>query len=110
MDSVDVNDTYKRPISLQKHLYLVCQDNLFCSPKIIFLDPNGFATHSLRSPGLEDSVLQSHTLCDMNTLWHYHITSRPTRYLLATDSLNLVWKRSLLLGWKCEKWVWWGWV
>jgi len=24
MDSLDVNDTCKRPISLQKHLYLIC--------------------------------------------------------------------------------------
>jgi len=36
MDSLDVNDTCKRPISLQKHLYLVCQANLFRVPKIIF--------------------------------------------------------------------------
>jgi len=46
----------------------------------------------------------------VNTLWDYHITSRPTHYLHVTDSLNLVWNRSLLLGWKCEKWVWWGWA
>jgi len=26
---LDVNDTFKRPISLQKHLYLVCKANLF---------------------------------------------------------------------------------
>jgi len=39
MDSLDVNDTCKRPISLQKHLYLVCQANLFRNPKIIFRDP-----------------------------------------------------------------------
>jgi len=39
MDSLDVNDTCKRPISLQKHLYLVCQANSFRGPKIIFRDP-----------------------------------------------------------------------
>jgi len=33
MDSLDVNDTCKRPISLRKHLYLVCQANLFRDPK-----------------------------------------------------------------------------
>jgi len=33
MDSLDVNDTCKRPISLQKYLYLVCQANLFRDPK-----------------------------------------------------------------------------
>jgi len=33
MDSLDVNDTRKRPISLQKYLYLVCQANLFRDPK-----------------------------------------------------------------------------
>ena len=43
-------------------------------------------------------------------LWCEHsvglpCTSRPTRYLLVTDSLNLVCNRSLLLGWKCEKWL-----
>jgi len=38
MDSLDVNDTCKRPISLQKHLYLVCQVNLFRDPKNIFRD------------------------------------------------------------------------
>ena len=30
---LDVNYACKRPISLQKHLYLVCQANLFCDPK-----------------------------------------------------------------------------
>jgi len=39
MDSLDVNDTCKRPISLQKHLYLVCQANLFRGPKTIFHNP-----------------------------------------------------------------------
>jgi len=34
MDSLDVTDTCKRPISLQQYLYLVCQANLF-------RDPNG---------------------------------------------------------------------
>jgi len=29
MDSLDVSDTCKHPINLQKHLYLVCQANLF---------------------------------------------------------------------------------
>jgi len=29
MDSLDVNDTCKRPVSLQKHLHLVCQAYLF---------------------------------------------------------------------------------
>jgi len=33
MDSLDVNHTCKRPISLQKHLYLVCQADLFRDPK-----------------------------------------------------------------------------
>jgi len=33
MDSLDDNDTCKRPISLQKHLYLVCQANLFRDPQ-----------------------------------------------------------------------------
>jgi len=33
MDSLDVIDTCKRPISLQKRLYLVCQANLFRNPK-----------------------------------------------------------------------------
>jgi len=32
MDSLDVNDTCKRPISLQKNFYLVCQANLFRDP------------------------------------------------------------------------------
>jgi len=32
MDSLDVNDTCKRPISLQKHLYLVCQADFFATP------------------------------------------------------------------------------
>jgi len=36
MDSLDVNDTCKRPISLQKHIRLVCQVHLFRDPKIIF--------------------------------------------------------------------------
>jgi len=39
MDSLDVSDTCKRPVSLQKHLHLVCQANLFRCPKIIFRDP-----------------------------------------------------------------------
>jgi len=36
VDSLDVIDTCKRPISLQKHLYQVCQTNLFRDPKIIW--------------------------------------------------------------------------
>jgi len=39
MDSLDVNDTCKRPISLQKRLYQVCRANLFRDPKIIFRNP-----------------------------------------------------------------------
>jgi len=39
MDCVDINDTCKRPISLQKHLYLICQAKLFRDPKITFHDP-----------------------------------------------------------------------
>jgi len=66
MDSPDVNDTCKRPISLQKHLYLVCQANLFrdpkklyfATPKLYFATPNGVATHSLRSPDLDDILMQ----------------------------------------------------
>jgi len=38
MDSLDINDACKRPISLQKHLCLICQVNLFRGPKIIFRD------------------------------------------------------------------------
>ena len=45
MDSVDVNDTCKRPISLQKHIWFV--------KPICFATPNGVATHSLRSPDLD---------------------------------------------------------
>jgi len=59
MDSLDVNDTCKRPISLQKHLYLVCQANLFRDPKLYFTTPFGVATHRLRSPDLEEP----HKLC-----------------------------------------------
>jgi len=55
MDSRDLNDKCKRPISLQKHLHLVCQANLFRDPELYFATPNGVATHSLRSPGLEYS-------------------------------------------------------
>ena len=29
---------------------------------------------------------------------------------LSADSLKLIWKRSLLLDWRCEKSFWWGWV
>jgi len=44
MDSLDVNDTCKRHIfSLQKHLYLICQANLFCDPKLHFATPNRVA-------------------------------------------------------------------
>ena len=39
LDSLHVNDKWKHPISLQKHLYQVCQANLFRDPKIIFHDP-----------------------------------------------------------------------
>jgi len=39
MDSLDVNDTCTGPNSLQKHLYLFCQANLFSEPKITFRDP-----------------------------------------------------------------------
>jgi len=39
IDSLDVNDTCKRPISLQKHLHLVCQANLLRDSKLIFRDP-----------------------------------------------------------------------
>jgi len=53
MDSRDVNDACKSPISLQKHLYLICQANLFLDPKLYFATPNGVKTPSLRSPGLQ---------------------------------------------------------
>jgi len=45
MDSLDldVNDICKRLISLQKHLYLICQAKLIRDPKITSI-------HSLRSP------------------------------------------------------------
>ena len=46
--SLDVNDTCKRPVSLQKHLYLVCQAHLFRDPKWV-------ATHSLGSPVLNQA-------------------------------------------------------
>jgi len=36
IDSLDVNDKGKRPISLQKHLHLICEANLFRNPKITF--------------------------------------------------------------------------
>ena len=36
MDSLDVNDTCKRRISLQKHSHLVCQDNLFRVTELYF--------------------------------------------------------------------------
>jgi len=39
MGSLEVSDTWKHPISLQKRLYLVCQANLFRHLKIIFRDP-----------------------------------------------------------------------
>jgi len=48
MDSPDINDTCKRPISLQKHLYLICQANVFREPRITFRDPNGAGTISVR--------------------------------------------------------------
>jgi len=54
MDILDVNDTCKRPISLQKHLYLICQAKLFRDPKLHSSAPNGVATHSLRSPVVSD--------------------------------------------------------
>ena len=54
MDSLDVNvnDICKRPIRLQKHLYLVCQTNLCRDPKIILRGPKWVTTRNLRSPGL----------------------------------------------------------
>ena len=39
IDSQDVNDTRKRPISLQKDLHQVCQASLFRDSKLIFRDP-----------------------------------------------------------------------
>jgi len=39
MDSPDVNGRCKRPISLQKHLYLIYQAKLFRYAKITFCDP-----------------------------------------------------------------------
>jgi len=57
MDGLDGNDTSKRPISLQQHLYQVRQANLFRGPKIIFRGPKWVATHSLRNPALEQWFL-----------------------------------------------------
>jgi len=51
LDILDANDTFKRPISLLKHLYLICQAN-FRDPKLHFATLFGIATHSLRSPAL----------------------------------------------------------
>jgi len=64
MDILDVNDTCKRPISLQKHLYLICQAKLFRDPKLHSSAPNGVATHSLRSPVVSDVSREQHNLCD----------------------------------------------
>jgi len=50
MDSLDVNDVCRHPISLQKHLCLVCQANLFRAP-------NEVVTHSLRRPEPSNAAL-----------------------------------------------------
>jgi len=37
-----------------KNLYLICQANLFTTPKLHFTTPNEVVTHSLRSPVLNN--------------------------------------------------------
>jgi len=74
IDSLYVNDTCKRPISQQKHLYLVCQAGFFRDPKLYFATPNGVATHSLRSPGLQDvHIFNQNSIpaikCEVRNLW-----------------------------------------
>jgi len=52
MDSLDVNDTCKRPIS-NKNIYIWFVNLIFfTTPKLYF------ATHSLRSPDLIDCILE----------------------------------------------------
>jgi len=61
-DSLAVNDTCKHPISLQKHLYLVCQANLFRDPKIMvpwLLRPIHLRPIHLRSIHLRSIHLRS---------------------------------------------------
>jgi len=57
MDSVDVNDTCKRPISLRKH-------HIWFSQPICFATSNGVANHSLRSPGIDHVAKDWHRLVD----------------------------------------------
>jgi len=60
MDSLDVNDTCKRSITLvNKCIYTwFVQAICFVTPKLYFATSNGVTTHSLRSPDLDNISLE----------------------------------------------------